>query len=606
GDPRSSQRRGSGCARGRAGRRGRSRGRGRGRLRGFSRRRRRRRQGEFPGSGHIGSIQPQPPGRSASRSRLVPIAARVLAPARPPGAELAMAATDLERFSNAEPEPRSLSLGGHVGFDSLPDQLVSKSVTQGFSFNILCVGETGIGKSTLMNTLFNTTFETEEASHHEECVRLRPQTYDLQESNVQLKLTIVDAVGFGDQINKDERQFENYLQEELKIRRSLFDYHDTRIHVCLYFITPTGHSLKSLDLVTMKKLDSKVNIIPIIAKADTISKSELHKFKIKIMGELVSNGVQIYQFPTDDEAVAEINAVMNAHLPFAVVGSTEEVKVGNKLVRARQYPWGVVQVENENHCDFVKLREMLIRVNMEDLREQTHSRHYELYRRCKLEEMGFQDSDGDSQPFSLQETYEAKRKEFLSELQRKEEEMRQMFVNKVKETELELKEKERELHEKFEHLKRVHQEEKRKVEEKRRELEEETNAFNRRKAAVEALQSQALHATSQQPLRKDKDKKKASSGAHRGQEGPQVPFWGQSASAEGAKLRAWSGAKLMSTCAFFSRSDIGVQQSGMSLSNSKVMMTKASVEPLNCSSWWPAIQCCSCLVRDATWREGFL
>uniref|UniRef100_A0A8C5U0H0 Uncharacterized protein n=1 Tax=Malurus cyaneus samueli TaxID=2593467 RepID=A0A8C5U0H0_9PASS len=40
-------------------------------------------------------------------------------------------------------EKRNLSLGGHVGFDSLPDQLVSKSVTQGFSFNILCVGEEG-------------------------------------------------------------------------------------------------------------------------------------------------------------------------------------------------------------------------------------------------------------------------------------------------------------------------------------------------------------------------------------------------------------------------------------------------------------------------------
>ncbi|KFV95361.1 SEPT8 protein, partial [Ciconia maguari] len=470
-------------------------------------------------------------------------------------------------------EKRNLSLGGHVGFDSLPDQLVSKSVTQGFSFNILCVGETGIGKSTLMNTLFNTTFETEEASHYESAVRLRPRTYDLQESNVHLKLTIVDAVGFGDQINKDERQvspiveyidtqFENYLQEELKIRRSLFNYHDTRIHVCLYFITPTGHSLKSLDLVTMKKLDSKVNIIPIIAKADTISKSELHKFKIKIMSELVSNGVQIYQFPTDDEAVAEINSVMNAHLPFAVVGSTEEVKVGNKLVRARQYPWGVVQVENESHCDFVKLREMLIRVNMEDLREQTHTRHYELYRRCKLEEMGFKDTDPDSQPFSLQETYETKRKEFLGELQKKEEEMRQMFVNKVKETEAELKEKERELHEKFEHLKRIHQEEKRKVEEKRRELEEEMNAFNRRKVAVETLQSQSLQATSQQPLKKDKDKK--------------------------------------------NRSVITGNQSGVSLSSSKVMITKANVEPLNCNSWWHAIQCCSCLVKNATWREGFI
>lgn len=46
---------------------------------------------------------------------------------------------------------------------------------------------------------------------------------------------------------------------------------------------------------------------------------------------------------------------------------------------------------------------------------------------------------------SLQETYEAKRKEFLRELQHQEEGMRQMFVNKVKETEAELKEKEKEV-----------------------------------------------------------------------------------------------------------------------------------------------------------------
>lgn len=139
-----------------------------------------------------------------------------------------------------------------------------------------------------------------------------------------------------------DAQFETYLEEELKIKRSLCDYHDTRIHICLYFIAPSGHSLKSLDLVTMKKLDSKVtaecspvcsacclfpsltcsfcfcffsctqvNIIPVIAKADTVSRSELDKLKIKIMSELVSNGVQIYQFPTEDEAVAEINSSMN-------------------------------------------------------------------------------------------------------------------------------------------------------------------------------------------------------------------------------------------------------------------------------------------------------
>lgn len=42
------------------------------------------------------------------------------------------------------------------------------------------------------------------------------------------------------------------------------------------------YRLKALDLVTMKKLDSKVNIIPIIAKADTITKAELQKFKAKV------------------------------------------------------------------------------------------------------------------------------------------------------------------------------------------------------------------------------------------------------------------------------------------------------------------------------------
>jgi septin 6/8/11 len=61
------------------------------------------------------------------------------------------------------------------------------------------------------------------------------------------------------------------------------------------------------------------------------------------MQELQANGVEIYQFPVDDESVSEVNGSMNSHIPFAVVGSTDLVKIGNKTVRARQYPWGTVQ-----------------------------------------------------------------------------------------------------------------------------------------------------------------------------------------------------------------------------------------------------------------------
>ncbi|XP_063194600.1 septin-10 isoform X3 [Chroicocephalus ridibundus] len=307
-----------------------------------------------------------------------------------------------------------------------------------------------------------------------------------------------------------DAQFEAYLQEELKIKRSLFSYHDTRIHVCLYFISPTGHSLKTLDLLTMKSLDSKVNIIPIIGKADSISKTELQKFKNKIMSELVSNGVQIYQFPTDDETISKINTIMNGHLPFAVVGSTEEVRIGNKMVRARQYPWGIVQVENENHCDFIKLREMLICTNMEDLREQTHARHYELYRRCRLEEMGFRDIGPENKPVSLQEAYEAKRHEFYLELQRKEEEMRQQFVQKVKEKEAVLKEAEHQVHTKFEHRMLMLQEVKLKLEKNKKVLEDERAMFIEKKANAEVLQSQASVSTPLVSLKRDKDRKNSS------------------------------------------------------------------------------------------------
>ncbi|XP_006201398.2 septin-14 isoform X1 [Vicugna pacos] len=416
---------------------------------------------------------------------------------------------DTQKEDNA----RCLTMLGHFGFDCLPQQLVNKSVQQGFSFNILCVGETGIGKSTLVDTLFNTNLKDKKSSHFYSDVGLKVQTYELQESHVQLKLTVVKTVGYGDQMSKEasyqpivnyiDAQFEAYLQEELKIKRSFADYHDSRVHVCLYFISPTGHSLKSLDLLTMKNIDSKVNIVPLIAKADAISKNDLQKFKCRIMSELVSNGIQIYQFPTDDETSSQVNSSMNGLLPFAVVGSMDEVKVGKRMVRGRQYPWGVLQVENENHCDFVKLRDMLLCTNMEDLKEQTHTQHYERYRCCKLQKMGFPDVGPDNQPVSFQEIYEAKRQEFFDQCQREEEELKQKFMQRVKEKEAAFKEAEKELQDKFEHLKRIQQEETMKLEEERRQLEEEIIDFYKMKTASGSLQTQVCTNT-----KKDKDRKK--------------------------------------------------------------------------------------------------
>ncbi len=47
-------------------------------------------------------------------------------------------------------------------------------------------------------------------------------------------------------------------------------------------------------------------------------------------------------------------------VPFAVVGSSTVLEIRGRKVRGRMYPWGVVEVENPDHCDFIKLRTMLM------------------------------------------------------------------------------------------------------------------------------------------------------------------------------------------------------------------------------------------------------
>jgi len=228
---------------------------------------------------------------------------------------------DTASLKSQGPSIRTFELKEDCGINNLPNQIMSKAITDGFVFNILCVGETACGKSSLLDSLFNTRLDSTPSTHEHTRVFLRKNTYELFEREIRLKLTVVETAGFGDQINKDEsfkvigdfvdEQYQAYLDEELKIKRNLSQYHDTRVHVCLYFISPTGHSLKALDLVTMKYLDTKVNIIPIIAKSDTISKSELQRFKQNILNELNAAGVKIYRFPTDDETLAEENSKAN-------------------------------------------------------------------------------------------------------------------------------------------------------------------------------------------------------------------------------------------------------------------------------------------------------
>ncbi|KAI2647752.1 Septin-4 [Labeo rohita] len=315
----------------------------------------------------------------------------------------------------------------YVGFATLPNQVHRKSVKKGFDFTLMVAGESGLGKSTLVNSLFLTDLYKDrkllnaegEAHLHllsafaaithtclyclsdgcvvlveriTQTVEITKHTVDIEEKGVKLKLTIVDTPGFGDAVNNTEcwksvadyidQQFEQYFRDESGLNRK--NIQDNRVHCCLYFISPFGHGLRPLDVEFMKALHEKVNIVPVLAKADTLTPTEIRE-------EIEQYGIKIYQFPDcdsdEDEDFKQQDQELKDSIPFAVIGSNTVVEAKGKRVRGRLYPWGIVEVENPAHCDFVKLRNMLVRTHMQDLKDVTRETHYENYRAQCIQSM---------------------------------------------------------------------------------------------------------------------------------------------------------------------------------------------------------------------------
>lgn len=302
--------------------------------------------------------------------------------------------TDAKAFSSHD-------TSGYVGFANLPNQVHRKSVKKGFEFTLMVVGESGLGKSTLINSLFLTDLYPDRQipsaveNMTKKTVQLDASTVEIEERGVKLRLTVVDTPGFGDAINNTDsfqqinryidEQFERYLRDESGLNRK--NIIDNRVHCCFYFINPYGRGLKPLDLEVMKQLSNKVSIVPVIAKADCLTQNEITQLKKTVLREIQENGIKVYSLPEcdsdEDKDFKKQVQQLRESMPFAVVGANAMVEIKGKKLRGRQYPWGIVEVENPSHCDFVKLRTMLI-THMQDLQEVTHDLHYENFRSERL------------------------------------------------------------------------------------------------------------------------------------------------------------------------------------------------------------------------------
>ncbi|CAM9023511.1 unnamed protein product [Wickerhamomyces anomalus] len=274
---------------------------------------------------------------------------------------------------------------------------------RGIKYTIMITGASGTGKTTFINSLLDTKLlphryqpigsSIEEptlvsyigdSDYNYDSREFNPlrqyteSTMSITSSKIEIAdddgskvmLTVIDTPGFGDNIDNElcfaeivgflEQQFDHVLAEETRIRRNP-KFEDTRVHICLYFLEPTGHGLRELDVECIKKMSKFVNVLPVISKADSFTQSELHAFKRNVLYDIKKYNVPIFEFnydeDEDDIETIEENKVLRNLQPFAIL---------NKILI------------------FLKLKNVLFGSHLQDFKDLTTNFLYENYRSEKL------------------------------------------------------------------------------------------------------------------------------------------------------------------------------------------------------------------------------
>lgn len=309
-----------------------------------------------------------------------------------------------------------------------------KTLKKSINFSIMIVGESGSGRSTLINTLCggNSIVPTSSTIREDAFTKkmmLRHENVELEDNDGhKISLNIIDTPNFANQINCEQdfrvivdfirHQFDEVLLEESRVKRNP-RFKDGRIHVLIYLINPTGHGLSEIDVKFLKHINNLVNIIPVISKADSLTREELMLNKRLILEDLENYGINFYKFNEyeyekdyiDDEII-EYNKYLNSLLPFAIIGANEyrknpalnkqhhstgagaragaraDAEIGaddddaDEIIKLRvlQKDLKPINIDNPDINDFTILKNVILITHLNEFKDLTHDQIYENYR----------------------------------------------------------------------------------------------------------------------------------------------------------------------------------------------------------------------------------
>lgn len=176
----------------------------------------------------------------------------------------------------------------------------------------------------------------------------------MKEKGVHVRFNIIDSSGFAEGETEPWTSVVQLLNRQHRsYQLKMYAANDNRIHACLYFIPPTT-TMTHMDIQAMTALHSRVNLIPVIGKADSVTPLDISTLKNRLSEFIKDQKLNVYNptsFESKDKDGALLNQLIANVMPFSVIGSETDVLVNGKKVRGRAYRWGIAEVENEEHCD---------------------------------------------------------------------------------------------------------------------------------------------------------------------------------------------------------------------------------------------------------------
>lgn len=273
---------------------------------------------------------------------------------------------------------KELRNSGPIGLNQLLKQKCKITARKGINYNIMVAGQVGVGKTTLINSLFGTTILDKIDTGNNGGLEINK--FILENNEMRLNFNCIESVNYGNQANNSfnwipltnyiDEQMKTYIfQEEQPIRTQLID---SRVHLCLYLFEPTNCSknvIKLLDILTMKEISKNCNLIPVIVKCDILTKKELQYYKEKVKELFEIQKIEVCKFLRQT-----YNKELIKDWPFGIITSQERIineKGEYKL--GRKYKWGTIDIENPKSSDFNQLKNIIINKNLVDFIESTES-----------------------------------------------------------------------------------------------------------------------------------------------------------------------------------------------------------------------------------------